>query len=117
MRTLLVTVALAALPIPAAAQAPATLDLPLSIDLARAAVDACAAKGAAVSASVVDDKGNPVVGLRAPASPKPPAVPVIVDAPDIEAVVARMARIPARQASSSDRDRLRTLEASLDRRG
>ncbi|MBW8859792.1 MAG: heme-binding protein, partial [Caulobacter sp.] len=72
MRTLLVTVALAALPIPAAAQAPSALDLPLSIDLARAAVDACAAKGAAVSASVVDDKGNPLVVLRAPGSPKPP---------------------------------------------
>jgi ATP-dependent Clp protease ATP-binding subunit ClpA len=38
-----------------------------------------------------------------------------VDAPDIEAVVARMARIPARQASSSDRERLRTLEESLER--
>ena len=34
---------------------------------------------------------------------------------DIEAVVARMARIPARQASSSDRERLRTLEESLRR--
>jgi ATP-dependent Clp protease ATP-binding subunit ClpA len=38
-----------------------------------------------------------------------------VDAPDIEAVVARMARIPARQASSSDRERLKTLEESLER--
>ena len=38
-----------------------------------------------------------------------------VDAPDIEVVVARMARIPARQASSSDRERLRTLEESLER--
>ena len=33
----------------------------------------------------------------------------------IESVVARMARIPARQASSSDRERLRTLEESLQR--
>ena len=41
----------------------------------------------------------------------------IVDAPDIERVVARMARIPARQASSSDRERLRTLEESLRARG
>ncbi len=41
--------------------------------------------------------------------------PVVVDAPEIETVVARMARIPARQASSSDRERLRTLEESLDR--
>jgi ATP-dependent Clp protease ATP-binding subunit ClpA len=41
--------------------------------------------------------------------------PIVVDAPDIEAIIARMARIPARQASSSDRERLRTLEESLDR--
>jgi ATP-dependent Clp protease ATP-binding subunit ClpA len=40
---------------------------------------------------------------------------VVVDAPDIEAVVARMARIPARQASASDRERLRALEESLER--
>jgi ATP-dependent Clp protease ATP-binding subunit ClpA len=40
---------------------------------------------------------------------------IVVDASDIEAVVARMARIPARQASSSDRERLRTLEESLER--
>jgi ATP-dependent Clp protease ATP-binding subunit ClpA len=33
----------------------------------------------------------------------------------IEEVVARMARIPAKQASSSDRDRLRTLEEMLGR--
>ena len=41
--------------------------------------------------------------------------PVIVDAADIERIVARIARIPARQASSSDRERLRTLEESLQR--
>jgi ATP-dependent Clp protease ATP-binding subunit ClpA len=39
----------------------------------------------------------------------------VVDAADIEPIVARMARIPARQASSSDRERLRTLEESLTR--
>jgi ATP-dependent Clp protease ATP-binding subunit ClpA len=33
----------------------------------------------------------------------------------VEEVVARMARIPAKQASASDRDRLRTLEESLGR--
>jgi ATP-dependent Clp protease ATP-binding subunit ClpA len=50
-------------------------------------------------------------------APKPPedAGPGVVDAADIERVVARMARIPARQASSSDRERLRTLEESLAR--
>jgi ATP-dependent Clp protease ATP-binding subunit ClpA len=42
-------------------------------------------------------------------------VPLTVDAADIERVVARIARIPARQASSSDRERLRTLEESLQR--
>jgi uncharacterized protein GlcG (DUF336 family) len=72
MRTLLLTVALAAAPTFASAQANSGLDLPLSIGLAQAAVDACAAKGAAVSVAVVDDKGNPLVVLRSPASPKPP---------------------------------------------
>jgi ATP-dependent Clp protease ATP-binding subunit ClpA len=44
------------------------------------------------------------------------AEPVItIDSADIENVIARMARIPARQASSSDRERLRTLEESLER--
>jgi ATP-dependent Clp protease ATP-binding subunit ClpA len=36
-------------------------------------------------------------------------------AEEIEEVVARMARIPAKQASASDRDRLRSLEESLRR--
>jgi ATP-dependent Clp protease ATP-binding subunit ClpA len=38
-----------------------------------------------------------------------------VDAPEIETIAARVARIPARQASSSDRERLRTIEESLNR--
>ena len=40
---------------------------------------------------------------------------IVVDAPDIERVLARTARIPPSQASSSDRERLRTLEESLER--
>jgi ATP-dependent Clp protease ATP-binding subunit ClpA len=44
-----------------------------------------------------------------------PEDPLIVDVPDIERVVARIARIPPRQASASDRERLRTLEESLER--
>jgi len=72
MRIQLMAILVAAAPMAVSAQAVPALDLPLSIDLARAAVDACAARGAAVSASVVDDKGNPLVVLRAPASPKPP---------------------------------------------
>ncbi len=50
-----------------------------------------------------------------PGTSNPEPAAVVVDAPDIERVAARMARIPARQASSSDRERLRTLEESLDR--
>ena len=38
-----------------------------------------------------------------------------LSASQVEEVVARMARIPAKQASSSDRDRLRTLEETLGR--
>jgi ATP-dependent Clp protease ATP-binding subunit ClpA len=54
--------------------------------------------------------------------PKPQAArkgheppPLEITADQIEDVVARMARIPAKQASSSDRDRLRSLEESLGR--
>ncbi|MEQ1731224.1 MAG: AAA family ATPase, partial [Vicinamibacterales bacterium] len=39
----------------------------------------------------------------------------VVDARDIERVAAKVARIPDRQATSSDRDRLRTIEESLRR--
>ena len=45
----------------------------------------------------------------------PPAERPELGAVQVEEVVARMARIPAKQASSSDRDRLRTLEEMLGR--
>ena len=64
------------------------------------------------------DEAGSVARLAAPVHPpdRPePAPAVVVDAPDIERIVARIARIPARQASSSDRERLRTLEESLQR--
>jgi ATP-dependent Clp protease ATP-binding subunit ClpA len=41
--------------------------------------------------------------------------PRSVTVADVEQVVARMAKIPAKQASSSDRQRLRTLEEALSR--
>ncbi|MGH9374063.1 MAG: AAA family ATPase, partial [Vicinamibacterales bacterium] len=44
----------------------------------------------------------------------PPPV-IEVGAGEIEEVVARIARIPAKQASSSDRDRLKSLDESLSR--
>jgi ATP-dependent Clp protease ATP-binding subunit ClpA len=43
------------------------------------------------------------------------AAEAVVDAADIEPIVARMARIPPHQASASDRERLRGLEESLER--
>jgi ATP-dependent Clp protease ATP-binding subunit ClpA len=50
---------------------------------------------------------------EAGAAPTEEAIEVGAD--EIEDVVARIARIPAKQASSSDRDRLRTLEEALGR--
>jgi ATP-dependent Clp protease ATP-binding subunit ClpA len=56
------------------------------------------------------DEAGAVTKLKAA-----PGTTVAVDIADIEAVAARAARIPARQASSSDRERLRTLEETLNR--
>jgi ATP-dependent Clp protease ATP-binding subunit ClpA len=68
------------------------------------------------------DEAGSVARLAAPAASAAPGTvapgtvaPVVVDAADIEKIVARIARIPARQASASDRERLRTLEESLQR--
>jgi ATP-dependent Clp protease ATP-binding subunit ClpA len=52
---------------------------------------------------------------RNPGTPEPRNPVIVIDPSAIEAIVARMARIPARQASSSDRERLRTLEEALQR--
>ena len=43
------------------------------------------------------------------------SAPPVVDVAEVERVAARSARIPAQQATSSDRERLRTLEESLRR--
>jgi len=75
------------------------------------------------SAIDVMDEAGAVMRLRSPdravsapdGEPPTPREPIVVSPPDIEAIVARMARIPARQASASDRERLRTLEESLER--
>ena len=61
---------------------------------------------------LIDEAGSVA---RLAAKPSEGTDAVVVDAADIERVVARMARIPARQASSSDRERLRALEESLER--
>ncbi len=60
------------------------------------------------------DEAGAVTRLKAGRTPGTDSA-LLVDAPDIEPIVARMARIPARQASASDRERLRLLEESLER--
>jgi ATP-dependent Clp protease ATP-binding subunit ClpA len=68
------------------------------------------------SAIDVLDEAGAKTRLAAPPTPKGEETAVLdVTLPQIEEVVARIARIPAKQASSSDKDRLRTLEESLGR--
>ena len=68
------------------------------------------------SAIDVLDEAGARLRLTVPASTDgTPAAALDVGPSQIEEIVARMARIPAKQASSSDRDRLRTLEEMLGR--
>jgi ATP-dependent Clp protease ATP-binding subunit ClpA len=64
---------------------------------------------------VLDEAGSKARLAAPPRGEGGTATLIDVDVPQIEEVVARIARIPAKQASSSDRDRLRTLEESLGR--
>jgi ATP-dependent Clp protease ATP-binding subunit ClpA len=64
---------------------------------------------------VLDEAGSRARLSAPPRSEGEPVAVIDVGVAQIEEVVARMARIPAKQASSSDRDRLRTLEESLAR--
>jgi ATP-dependent Clp protease ATP-binding subunit ClpA len=57
-----------------------------------------------------------MIRMRQAQDPGAPAeARVRVDPTDVEAVIARMARIPEKQATASDKSRLRTLEESLAR--
>jgi ATP-dependent Clp protease ATP-binding subunit ClpA len=58
---------------------------------------------------------SPAAVMAGPASLAPPPPRPVVTPVEIERVVARMARIPEKQASASDKERLRTLEESLER--
>ncbi|HEY3883727.1 MAG TPA: AAA family ATPase, partial [Vicinamibacterales bacterium] len=69
-----------------------------------------AAAGAERGPGAATSEGN-----AGPGEAKAPSLAIDVGLAQIEEVVARMARIPAKQASSSDRDRLRSLEESLGR--
>jgi len=65
------------------------------------------------SAVAVASPVGTAAGAVVPAEPAAPPIPVGADI--VERIVARMARIPEKQASASDRTRLRTLEESLRR--
>jgi ATP-dependent Clp protease ATP-binding subunit ClpA len=67
------------------------------------------------SAIDVLDEAGAMLRLKTARPPGAPEARVPVDTSDVEAVVARMARIPEKQATASDRSRLRTLEESLTR--
>jgi ATP-dependent Clp protease ATP-binding subunit ClpA len=64
---------------------------------------------------VLDEAGARLRLTMAASTDGTPAAALDVSPSQIEEIVARMARIPAKQASSSDRDRLRTLEEMLGR--
>ena len=64
---------------------------------------------------VLDEAGAKMRLTAGAPLPGETAVVLDVGPGQIEEVIARMARIPAKQASSSDRDRLRTLEEMLGR--
>ena len=69
------------------------------------------------SAIDVVDEAGAALALRpaAAGAEDEPEEPPLVTVGALEQVVARMARIPEKQASASDRERLRTLEESLQR--
>jgi ATP-dependent Clp protease ATP-binding subunit ClpA len=64
---------------------------------------------------VLDESGARMRLLKGAATLDPDRPFDEISADHIESVVARMARIPAKQASSSDKDRLKALEESLRR--
>ena len=65
------------------------------------------------SALDVIDEAGAGFALERPAAEE--SEPATVSAGTLERVVARMARIPEKQASSSDKERLRTLQEALER--
>ncbi len=71
----------------------------------------------ATPANAVVTTAAPTVGTAATTSTAANGTPAprLVDVDDIERVIARMARIPEKQASSSDKERLKGLEESLNR--
>ncbi len=78
-----------------------------------------AESAAAADAATADDGEARAASTRGDDSTATPAAEdaprQVVDVPEIERVIARMARIPDKQAHASDKERLRTLEEQLMR--
>ena len=93
----------------------AAIDAAAPAETGNVAVAAGAAvhDGAAGTPAPGAAESGPAPAKDAKEAEPPPPLPV--DVAEIEQVVARIANIPARQASSSDKERLRTLEESLQR--
>ena len=91
-------------------------DAPIEIDAATAArsVDAPTAIGTAPDAGNVTALPATESATAESAAAEGAALPRVTAA-DIERVIARMARIPEKQATSSDKERLRTLDEALRR--
>ncbi len=83
------------------------------IDESGAAKKLAAAEVALQPAVATGTDGAPISPeIRSPDGASAPPPPV-VEAADVEQVLARMAQIPPREVSTSDRDRLKTLEPEL----
>ncbi len=87
----------------------------LAAAAAATAAEQARSADAAAPASEGPSPGAPPSTSSTPAAGDGKPDRPVVDAREIERVAARVARIPDRQATSSDRERLRTLEESLRR--
>jgi ATP-dependent Clp protease ATP-binding subunit ClpA len=109
------TIALRAGAPPAPAEAPIHEDSAVPGET-RAPGNAPAPGGTAVPAAapVAGDGGEAANRIPNAAAPHAPSAPqLLVDVPDVEAVLATMAQIPARRVQGDDRERLRGLREEL----
>ncbi len=70
-------------------------------------------EGAAEKSKTNGAPSGPSLSKAAPSGPSLPKERPVVDVSDVETVLARMAQIPPREVSTSDKDRLRNLEHEL----
>jgi ATP-dependent Clp protease ATP-binding subunit ClpA len=82
---------------------------------APATADAEAATAATPIARTAERATSAATAPPPPSSAVTVTPPRIVDVDEIERVIARIARIPEKQASASDKERLKSLEESLNR--